>query len=163
MPFCIILPKRKEHVQIPKQPKLNLCIVLPCAVPCYAAVPPMWHRHLSSPFFSVLPCNLVDDVDGWLLWNTEILRYGCFHSHGGTPKWFVSKGKSQSEMDDLGAPLENPHIWYIWYDTYWYMETNLTNIPEYEDIALIFPHWIKFCMVPYILQDDIDGWIFKAP
>ena len=30
--------------------------------------------------------------------------YGGFHSHGGTPKCMVYKGKSQSKMDDLGVP-----------------------------------------------------------
>ena len=29
---------------------------------------------------------------------------GGFHSHGGTPKWMVYKGKSYLEMDDIGAP-----------------------------------------------------------
>ena len=32
-------------------------------------------------------------------------RHGGFHSHGGTPKWMVYRGKSQSKMDDSGVPL----------------------------------------------------------
>ena len=35
----------------------------------------------------------------------ELLSFGDFHSHGGTPKWLVYKGKSHLEMDDLGVPL----------------------------------------------------------
>ena len=30
----------------------------------------------------------------------HIETYVAFHSHGGTPKWLVYEGKSQSKMDD---------------------------------------------------------------
>ena len=36
-------------------------------------------------------------------WKLERTHEG-FRGHGGTPKWMVYKGKSQSKMDDLGVP-----------------------------------------------------------
>ena len=40
----------------------------------------------------------------------DVQPYGGFHSHGGTPKWMVYKGKSHLEMDDSGVPqfMETP-------------------------------------------------------
>ena len=46
----------------------------------------------------------------------EVAKTGGFHSHGGSPKWFVCKGKSHLEMDDdWGYPYFRKPLYILLY------------------------------------------------